>query len=161
MVGIFFFFLAVLGFELRASRLFGEYSTTWATPPAFFYIGYFWDRVLWTICLGCLQTTILLIADSRIARIIGMSHLRVATGVYSLCPHSGRGNSLLLGFFNKGTDSSHDCRALPPNAPHLNTITLVVGILTHEFWRDTNIQTTVGVYSILALLYSFIIHLHY
>jgi hypothetical protein len=30
----FFYFLAVLGFELKASHLLGRQCTTWATPPA-------------------------------------------------------------------------------------------------------------------------------
>jgi hypothetical protein len=37
-------------------------------------VGIFWDRVLQTICLGCLVTMILLISVFWIARIIGMSH---------------------------------------------------------------------------------------
>jgi hypothetical protein len=32
----------------------------WATPPALFCDGYFWDRVSWSICLGWLQIPILL-----------------------------------------------------------------------------------------------------
>jgi hypothetical protein len=40
----------------------------------FFVIGFFRDRVLWTICLGWLCTVILLISASRVARITGMSH---------------------------------------------------------------------------------------
>jgi hypothetical protein len=37
----FFGFLAVLEFELRASRLLGRCSTTWATPPALFALAVF------------------------------------------------------------------------------------------------------------------------
>jgi hypothetical protein len=33
----------------------------------FFCDGYFWDRVFWTICPGCLQTTTLLISASWVA----------------------------------------------------------------------------------------------
>jgi hypothetical protein len=37
--------------------------------------GYFWDRVLWTICPGkIVQTVILLISASWVARITGVSH---------------------------------------------------------------------------------------
>jgi hypothetical protein len=47
-----FFLLVVLQFELRASRLLFIYSTTWATPLAFFCDGFCGDRVSWTICQG-------------------------------------------------------------------------------------------------------------
>jgi hypothetical protein len=33
-----------------------------------------WDGVLWTFCLGWLQTKILLISTSQVARIIGLNH---------------------------------------------------------------------------------------
>jgi hypothetical protein len=46
----------------------------WATPPAFCCEGCFQDRVLWTICPVWLQTEILLISASWVARIIGVSH---------------------------------------------------------------------------------------
>jgi hypothetical protein len=62
------------GFELRASQLPGRHSTTWAIPSTLFCAVYFWDRVLWTICLGCLRTMIFLISASWIARIPGVSH---------------------------------------------------------------------------------------
>jgi hypothetical protein len=39
-----------------------------------FCVGFFWDRVSWTICPGWFQTTMLLISASWVARIIGMSH---------------------------------------------------------------------------------------
>jgi hypothetical protein len=68
------FLLAILGFELKASHLLNRYSTTWVTPPALFCTGYFWHRVSWTICLGWLQTTVLLISASQVARITGVSH---------------------------------------------------------------------------------------
>jgi hypothetical protein len=67
-------FLAALRFELRTSGLLGRCS--WAIPTVLFCAAYFWDRVLWTICLGWLQTTILLISASWVARITGMSHGR-------------------------------------------------------------------------------------
>jgi hypothetical protein len=49
-------------------------TSPWATPPALFCEGgfFFWDRVLWTVCPGWLQTTILLISAS--ARVIDVSH---------------------------------------------------------------------------------------
>jgi hypothetical protein len=46
----------------------------WATPSAHFCDGVFWDRVSWTICPCWLQTTILLISVSWVARITGVSH---------------------------------------------------------------------------------------
>jgi hypothetical protein len=48
--------------------------TSWATPPAHFCDQFFLDRVSWTIRLGWLQTMILLIFASWIARISGVSH---------------------------------------------------------------------------------------
>jgi hypothetical protein len=59
-----FFFspLEILEFELSTSHFLGSYSTTRATPPALFCAGYFQDRV---------QTTVLLISASQVARIPG------------------------------------------------------------------------------------------
>jgi hypothetical protein len=37
-------------------------------------VGYFWDRVLWTICSSWLPTLLLLISASWVARITGLSH---------------------------------------------------------------------------------------
>jgi hypothetical protein len=34
-----------------------------------FCVGYIWDRVLWTICPSCFQTTILLISAPWVARV--------------------------------------------------------------------------------------------
>jgi hypothetical protein len=48
--------------------------TPWATPPVLFYVGCFQDRVSRTIFPGWLQTAILLISASWVARIPGMSH---------------------------------------------------------------------------------------
>jgi hypothetical protein len=81
----FFFFCAVLGFELRASP--------WATPPALFCDGIFWDRVSQTICPGWLRTTILLISAYWVARITGMSHWHLASNIllfyrFCLCTYS-------------------------------------------------------------------------
>jgi hypothetical protein len=53
----------------RPTCLLDRHSTTWGTPQPFF-----WDRVSWTICPGCLQTVILLICASWVARMTGMSH---------------------------------------------------------------------------------------
>jgi hypothetical protein len=53
-----FFFLVVLGLELRA------YTLSHSTSPFFFCDEFFWDRVSWTICLGWLQTMIFLISAS-------------------------------------------------------------------------------------------------
>jgi hypothetical protein len=38
----------------------------------------FRNRVSWTICLSWLRTAILLLSASRVARIIGVSHWRLA-----------------------------------------------------------------------------------
>jgi hypothetical protein len=57
---LFFFFLVVLRFELRELQLIGRHSATSATPPALFVMVFFLDRVLRTICLGWLQTAVLL-----------------------------------------------------------------------------------------------------
>jgi hypothetical protein len=53
----------------------------WATPPALFLWTFFWDRVSWTICPTWLQTVILLISASWIARITGASHWCLALDV--------------------------------------------------------------------------------
>jgi hypothetical protein len=52
--------------------------------------GFFWDRVSWTICLGWLQTVILLISASWLARITGMSHWRLAGMALWSCAKLGR-----------------------------------------------------------------------
>jgi hypothetical protein len=65
----YFFLFVMLGLEFRASCLLGRHYTTWATPLDLFYIGYFWDRVLWTTCLGWPWIVILLISASQVARI--------------------------------------------------------------------------------------------
>jgi hypothetical protein len=61
-----FIYLAVLGLKLRAFTL-----SHFASPSC---DGCFWNRVSQTICQGWLQTAILLISASWIARITGMSH---------------------------------------------------------------------------------------
>jgi hypothetical protein len=45
-----------------------------STSGPYFCDGFLWDKVSRTICLGWLQTVILLISASRVARIIGISH---------------------------------------------------------------------------------------
>jgi hypothetical protein len=63
-----------LRFDLRASRLLGRHSSISTTLPALFCVGYFQDRVSWTICLGWPRTIIFLISASWVPRIIGVSH---------------------------------------------------------------------------------------
>jgi hypothetical protein len=59
----------VLGFEHRVLHLPGRCSITWVTcQPGFFCVGYFRDRVSWTIYLGWLWTVILLVSASQVAR---------------------------------------------------------------------------------------------
>jgi hypothetical protein len=57
-------------------------NSPWATPPALFLWRVFRDRVLLTICPGWLQTTILLISDSWVAKIIGVSHQHLARNTF-------------------------------------------------------------------------------
>jgi hypothetical protein len=47
-----------------------------STSPIF--VKSFWDKVLWTICLGWLWTMIFLISASWVARITGVSHQHLA-----------------------------------------------------------------------------------
>jgi hypothetical protein len=63
-----FIYFAVLGLNLGPSP--------WATPPSplLFCAGFFWDRILQTICLGWLQTMILLISASWVGRMTGVSY---------------------------------------------------------------------------------------
>jgi hypothetical protein len=52
-----------------------RHSTTWATLSVhFFCFCYFRDGASWTICLGLLQTLVLPILTSQVARITTMSH---------------------------------------------------------------------------------------
>jgi hypothetical protein len=60
-------------------------STPWTTPPALFCDCFFQDRVSWTICLGWLQTAILLISTTWVARIIGVSHWCLADEHFWQC----------------------------------------------------------------------------
>jgi hypothetical protein len=53
----FYFFFSTLGFELRASCLLGKYSTTWATPPDFFFCWVFSFFIFYSfihMCIHCL-----------------------------------------------------------------------------------------------------------
>jgi hypothetical protein len=70
----FFFLFAVLGFELRASCL--------ATVPAIFCVGYFPDRLLWTVCPDWPPTLILRISASWIARITSLNHWCLAPNLF-------------------------------------------------------------------------------
>jgi hypothetical protein len=58
--------------------------TSWATL-ALFCNGFFWDRVLWTICVGWLWTEILLISASWVARMTGVSHQHLTDSLF--IPH--------------------------------------------------------------------------
>jgi hypothetical protein len=55
--------------------------TLWATPPALFLWWFSFKIVSQTTCLGWLQTAILLISASWVARITGVNHR-------SRAPHS-------------------------------------------------------------------------
>jgi hypothetical protein len=51
----------------------------WATPPALFCDGFFLrDRISWTICSGWLQTVILQLSASWIAKILRVSRCHLA-----------------------------------------------------------------------------------
>jgi hypothetical protein len=47
-----YLFFVILELECRALHLLGRCSTDWVTPPALSCVGYFQDRISWTICLG-------------------------------------------------------------------------------------------------------------
>jgi hypothetical protein len=66
--------LVGLGFELRALSLQSRCFTTWATPPVHFALVILEMGVLSTSCPSWLQTTILPISDSQIAKITGVSY---------------------------------------------------------------------------------------
>jgi hypothetical protein len=69
------FLLVVLGFEYRASPLLGSVYHVSYSFSLFLCVCWVFSRQgSWTICLGWLQTVILLISSSWIARISGMSH---------------------------------------------------------------------------------------
>jgi hypothetical protein len=60
-LGFFFFFLAVLGFEHRALHLLDKHTTTRAMFPALFALGYFSDRVSHFFFMGQPWTSTLLL----------------------------------------------------------------------------------------------------
>jgi hypothetical protein len=83
-----FFFLAV-GFELRTLCFLGRASPLEPLHQSpFFCVGFFWDRILWTICLGCPRTSILLISTSSVARITDVNYLHLALGIFYLANHA-------------------------------------------------------------------------
>jgi hypothetical protein len=63
-----FFFVCVWYWSLNSG------PTPWATLPATFYDGFFWDRILQTICPGWLWTSLLLTSASWVDRMTDMSH---------------------------------------------------------------------------------------
>jgi hypothetical protein len=67
-------FYLFLFFFFFSTGVWTQNLQTWATSPALFLWRVFQDRVLQTICLGWLQTMILLIAAFWVARITGVSH---------------------------------------------------------------------------------------
>jgi hypothetical protein len=71
MLSFFFFFLERLEFELRTLHLQVLYHLNHTSSP--FCSAYFGDGILKTICPGWLQTIILPISASQVARITGVS----------------------------------------------------------------------------------------
>jgi hypothetical protein len=91
----FCFVLAMLGFELRTYCFLGGHSNILVLSQPFFFfftlsiffcccccyspflmcvsVGYIWESVSWTICLGCLRTWILLVSAYRITRVTSMT----------------------------------------------------------------------------------------
>jgi hypothetical protein len=61
---MYYLFLVVLGFELRALNLVGKCSTAWVMPPVLAYFSYFSDRIL------CLWSSY----ASRVTGITGISY---------------------------------------------------------------------------------------
>jgi hypothetical protein len=64
-----------------------------------FCIGFFWDRVLCTICLGWLLIVVLLISASWVASITGVSHQHLTGFIHKmktlLCPSLCHGQQSL------------------------------------------------------------------
>jgi hypothetical protein len=59
-----FYFFGVggsVGVWTQGLTLVRQVSSTWATMPTLFGVGYFQDGISWTVCPGWLQTSILLI----------------------------------------------------------------------------------------------------
>jgi hypothetical protein len=59
-------------------------STPWATPPALFCDGFYWDRVSELFCSRYLRTLIILISASCVANITCVSHCGAATEGFKL-----------------------------------------------------------------------------
>jgi hypothetical protein len=72
----YFFFFAILDFELTASTVVWQalYHLSHSTSSFFVCVWYLQDRISQIICPGWLQTAILLLSTSRVARIKRMSH---------------------------------------------------------------------------------------
>jgi hypothetical protein len=78
-----FLFLGIIGGCTQGLMLAGQvlYHLSYSTSPVF-CVGYFRGRISQSICLGWLPTVILLIFDSQVARITGVSHLRLASHTF-------------------------------------------------------------------------------
>jgi hypothetical protein len=76
--------LVVLEFELRASHLLGRHFYCLSNSASPFCDGFFQDRVSRTISPGWLQTAILLISASLVARIIDLSHQCLKENLFDL-----------------------------------------------------------------------------
>jgi hypothetical protein len=72
MFGFFFFFLSFCDSEIWTQVL---HFKPLHQP---FFLMFYRDQILWTICPAWLQTTILLISASWVVRIIGISHQHTA-----------------------------------------------------------------------------------
>jgi hypothetical protein len=70
-------------FEHRGSWLLGRYSTTSATLPALFCVGYFQDKVSWTLYTDWAPNVIHLISVSWVAIILLAGFLRKELAMYS------------------------------------------------------------------------------
>jgi hypothetical protein len=92
LITMYYFVTLILSYQLHFFFLqywgLNSGPSPWGTPSAqFFSDKVSWDRVLQTICLGWLQSVILLISASRVARIIGWatSACHQSAFNYSLC----------------------------------------------------------------------------
>jgi hypothetical protein len=56
------------------------------------HVGYFWDRVSWTICPGWLWNMILLISPSQVTRITAMSHQHLPLWGNGIFPYTSFSN---------------------------------------------------------------------
>jgi hypothetical protein len=71
-------------------------------------MGFFWDRVSQTICLGWLRTVSLLSTASWVARITGVSHQRAACSALP-SSHPGRGIPNPMAQTRKLREATRDC----------------------------------------------------